>query len=92
MTLNNVPFILIGNQKVCPIKNARGAGAYSSRQSDDNPFGVVDRVTISKEARRMYQKSLMTGLIEPPVQNSFKTRVSGKRENLVIEYTVKSRS
>ncbi len=90
--LDKAPFIWISNQKVYPIKTVQGAGAYSPRQNDDNPFGVVDRVTISNEARHMHQKGLREGIIQPPVRCALEPRVSGKRENLVIEYTVKNRS
>lgn len=62
-----------------------------SKQNDAPPFGIVDRVTISRQARYMYEKAVRTGLIQAPTTRSSETRDSGKRGNRIIEYTVKTR-
>jgi len=49
----NGPYIIVDNQKIAPIERLQGSDAVTEDRSEREaqPFGVVDRVTISREAR-----------------------------------------
>lgn len=53
------PTIIVDNRKLAPISRiARGSSASRNRSDEKSaPFGVVDRVTISKAAREKYRES-----------------------------------
>jgi hypothetical protein len=54
---DKTPIIIVDNRELTPISRiARGKPASEKRSDEKNaPFGVVDRVTISKAARDKYQ-------------------------------------
>lgn len=56
------PIIIVDDRKLTPIARiARGAPASRKRSDETSvPFGVVDRVTISKAAREKYRESQST--------------------------------
>jgi hypothetical protein len=47
------PYIIVDNQRISPVGWSPRTGSASTEQkgSEDQTFGVVDRVTISSEAR-----------------------------------------
>lgn len=58
--IDDIPYIIVDNQRISPIERSqRPDSATGDRTSrEEQPFGVVDRVTISREARekaRQYQ-------------------------------------
>lgn len=63
--IEDTPYIIVDNQKLHPVNRAPKIEPASSSQPDreEPPFGVVDRVTISKEALeryRLYQTAVTT--------------------------------
>ena len=63
--IDDTPYIIVDNQRLHPIYRASKIEPTSSSQPDreEPPFGVVDRVTISKEALeryRLYQTAVTT--------------------------------
>lgn len=60
MVMNDEPpTIIVDDRKLTPISRiARGKSASGKRSDETSvPFGVVDRVTISKAAREKYRES-----------------------------------
>jgi hypothetical protein len=60
MVMNDEPpIIIVDNRKLTPISRITRGAAFSGKRSDETsvPFGVVDRVTISKAAREKYRES-----------------------------------
>lgn len=58
--IDDTPYIIVDNQKIAPIERSPRVKlkAQGRTQREVHPFGVVDRVTISSEARektRHYQ-------------------------------------
>jgi len=51
--IDNTPYIIVDNRKISPIeRSARPNSATAERKGrEEQTFGVVDRVTISREAR-----------------------------------------
>jgi hypothetical protein len=51
--IDDRPYIIVDNRKIAPIQPSPRVGrpAGDRKKSDEHPFGVVDRVTISNEAR-----------------------------------------
>ena len=51
--IDDTPFIIVDNQKLSPIGRAPRPGPATDRRTrqEERPFGVIDRVTISREAR-----------------------------------------
>ena len=53
------PYIIVDNQRIAPLVRSRiihRTNAYmNNNREGDPPFGVVDRVTISNEARQRYK-------------------------------------
>lgn len=56
--IDKTPYIVVDNQKIAPIR--RGSATYpTSAQKanrEDQPFGVIDRVTISNAALQKYRQ------------------------------------
>jgi hypothetical protein len=77
------PYIIVDNKKVSPIgwSTTSGSATEKRKESEVQEFGIVDRVTISKEAReksRWYQAQ--TGFNSPaneglPNKSSIPTRL-----------------
>ena len=57
--IDEPPTIIVDDRKLTPISRiARGPRPYGNRSDETGvPFGVVDRVTISKAARDKYRES-----------------------------------
>lgn len=55
--IDKTPYIIVDNRKIAPIQHLPRTKSASNDDSSrkEQPFGVVDRVTISKEAK---EKSL----------------------------------
>ena len=51
--IDNTPYIIVDNQKISPIERSPGSNSTTADRGprEDQTFGVVDRVTISSEAR-----------------------------------------
>ncbi|HSO18120.1 MAG TPA: hypothetical protein VLT88_01610 [Desulfosarcina sp.] len=65
--IDDRPYIIVDNRKIAPIAPSTGARrqAGERKKAQDQPFGVVDRVTISDEAR-VHAKRLNTSTDTPP--------------------------
>lgn len=50
---DDTPYIIVDNQTISPIERPVRPGSTAADRygHEEQPFGVVDRVTISKEAR-----------------------------------------
>jgi hypothetical protein len=50
---DDTPYIIVDNRKIPPIQRPARTGSASAvrPRGEEQPFGVVDRVTISREAR-----------------------------------------
>ena len=51
--IDDTPYIIVDNQKIAPIERSPRVKlkAQGRTRREEQPFGVVDRVTISSEAR-----------------------------------------
>jgi hypothetical protein len=51
--IDNTPYIIVDNQKISPIERAPRSDSPTAdrKEPEEHTFGVVDRVTISREAR-----------------------------------------
>ena len=49
--IDETPYIIVDNQKIQPISRSKGTNSATdeTKQKQEQNFGVVDRVTISKE-------------------------------------------
>lgn len=60
----NTPYIVVDNRKIAPIQRLSPAPpvSHGRKQTEERPFGVVDRVTISSAAReKLRQMESMGG-------------------------------
>ena len=50
--IDNTPYIIVDNRKIAPLRRSSNPDPASAERPNrmDQPFGVVDRVTISGEA------------------------------------------
>ena len=69
--IDKTPYIIVENHKIAPIRRASKMNpAFAERPNrEDRPFGVVDRVTISREAMEKYRQLQAQVDAEPPVFN-----------------------
>jgi hypothetical protein len=53
--IDDTPYIIVDNQKIAPIERSPRVKlkAQDRTQREEQPFGIVDRVTISSEAREI---------------------------------------
>ncbi|WP_419656685.1 uncharacterized protein Dvar_58060 [Desulfosarcina variabilis str. Montpellier] len=61
---DTIPYIIVDNQRIAPLVREIGirSSNYLEGGESDPPFGVVDRVTISSEARqrsRLYLEQIL---------------------------------
>lgn len=51
--VNETPYIIVDNRKISPIERSPRPDSATARRprQQEQPFGVVDRVTISREAQ-----------------------------------------
>jgi hypothetical protein len=65
--IDGIPYIVVDNQKISPIGRAPGSESTTDGhpRREDQTFGVVDRVTISSEARQMSKQALFDPLTPP---------------------------
>ena len=49
---SNAPYIIVDNQKLYPVDRSPDLESKDIDTMEDNPFGIIDRVTISNEARK----------------------------------------
>jgi hypothetical protein len=51
--VNETPYIIVDNRKIAPIERSQRPGSATADRPghQEQPFGVVDRVTISREAQ-----------------------------------------
>lgn len=63
-----LPYIIVDNQRISPIgRSQRSDSATAGRSGDEEQtFGVVDRVTISTEAREKYRYHLSQARADSP--------------------------
>lgn len=56
--IDKTPYIIVDNRKIAPIQQSPRTKSAADDESSrrQQPFGVVDRVTISKEAQEMFLK------------------------------------
>lgn len=70
--IDNTPYIIVDNQKIAPIAwSPRPASATDGGpEREARPFGIVDRVTISREAReRSRWQQAHAGMDFPDLDN-----------------------
>ena len=55
--IDKTPYIIVDNQKIAPIRRASKTNPTSAERPnrEDQPFGVVDRVTLSNAALQKYR-------------------------------------
>lgn len=61
--IDKTPYIIVDDQKIFPIHRSARPGSTHSDPSGrkEQPFGVVDRVTISREAREKFRQQAQAG-------------------------------
>ena len=66
--IDNTPYIIVDNQKISPIeRSARPHSPTAERKGrEEQAFGVVDRVTISREAREKAKYQTAHPEADPP--------------------------
>ena len=75
--VNKIPYIIVDNRKISPIERSpRPDSATADRPGhQEQPFGVVDRVTISKEAREKSRlQQTQRGADLPSLENLTKSQ------------------
>ena len=81
---DNTPYIVVDNRKIAPIRRIthKDPLAHGRQSADERPFGVVDRVTISKAAREKLRQ------MESSEDNdaAAKTLPNEKSETLVLPF------
>ena len=79
--IDDTPYIIVDNRKIAPLHRVTTPGSVSAEKPNwkDQPFGVVDRVTISSEAIEKYRRLRAALEAEPPAFNHpySKSRASG---------------
>ena len=75
--IDDIPFMIVDNQKIAPLRGASKMELVSAEMPNrnDRPFGIVDRVTISKEAMEKYRQ-LQTPVAADPPQFSHPSRIA----------------
>lgn len=74
--IDKTPYIIVDNHKIAPIRRASKMNPVSAGRPnrEDQPFGVVDRVTISKAGLEKYRQ--LQGSVDadlpPPAHTSGK--------------------
>lgn len=68
MMMDDTPYLIVDNQKLSPIGRINRIDPESRSRStiDRQIFDVIDRVTISKEARQLSEQILADGLLSHP--------------------------
>lgn len=71
--IDDTPYIIVDNQKISPIeRSARPHSATAERKGrQEQTFGIVDRVTISREAREKSRHQPGFPKTEPPALEDF---------------------
>jgi hypothetical protein len=66
--IDDTPYIIVDNQKISPIERSPRSGSTTAGQPrpEEQTFGVVDRVTISREAREKARLQPAHTEAEPP--------------------------
>jgi hypothetical protein len=56
--IDDPPFITVDNQKIYPVNRSLGpeSASGSRKEPDPPPFGIVDRVTLSRQAREQSKR------------------------------------
>lgn len=69
--IDDTPYIIVDNQKIPPIgRSPRPNSAAEDRAwREEQPFGVVDRVTISRQAREIARQHQGHGEADPQALN-----------------------
>lgn len=61
MRINDTPYIIVDNQKIQPINRSSRPEHVTVGQPQEHTFGVIDRVTLSREgverSRRFYHEA-----------------------------------
>ncbi|BBO90668.1 hypothetical protein [Desulfosarcina ovata] len=67
--MDEPPYIIVDNQKILPIERAPRSNpvADGKRGREDDPFGIVDRVTLSREGLEKSRQAL--DVVEPDRQS-----------------------
>jgi hypothetical protein len=70
--INETPYIVVDNRKIAPIERSpRPDAATADRpRHQEQPFGVVDRVTISREAQERSRHDQARGEADLPAIES----------------------
>ena len=82
---DDTPYIIVDNRKIPPIQRPARTGSASADRprGEEQPFGVVDRVTISREAReKARHQPAQAGGDPPPLVDLSKKPSTGTRPQL----------
>jgi hypothetical protein len=76
--IRDIPYIIVDNQRLAPIQPvSRPDSAGAGRQHrSDLPFGIVDRVTISREALKKNLQDLASFAAEPSVSMPYSPKAT----------------
>jgi hypothetical protein len=66
--IDKTPYIIIDDHKLAPIRGPSRTipASADGSQREDRPFGIVDRVTISKAAMEKYRQLQLAGDADSP--------------------------
>lgn len=84
--MNDIPYIIVDNQRIPPVRrpsrSSRSTGEQTRRRAD--PFGVVDRVTLSAEGRKRSREQLADADISPGTETP---AITGRRSPALLTYS-----
>jgi len=65
--MDDTPYLIVDNLKLAPVRRISriGATAYDRPHPPEQPMGIVDRVTISDEARKRAAQMAVDGRVLP---------------------------
>lgn len=90
--IDDAPYIIVDNRKISPIQRSpRPNSATADRKGrEEQTFGVVDRVTISREAREKAKYQTAHSEADPPAIEDL-SKQPPTTHNLLLTYSPKQR-
>jgi len=74
--VDTIPYIIVDNQKISPIERSPRSDSATAWQKgyEKQTFGIVDRVTISTQARQQYRNHLSQASVDVPTPEALSNK------------------